>query len=274
MSHKRLPLLLALLVALAASALAQGDPKQQLNEQLYEAARRGDAVEVKALLDKGADVNAKFRYGATALFKAAERGHAEVVRLLLERGADANVRDTFYGATALTWALDKGHVEVVRAIIAKSAAEAGEVLMAGVRSNNAELVKVALGSGQLPAETLTAALAAASADAERAAVADLLKAAGAKPPLEVDAAVLQSYAGKYKGEPGPEIAVTFKDGKLFATPAGQQPIALMATDQTNFRPVEFDGITVTFNLEGGKVTGFALKQGANTTQLKRVDSSQ
>ena len=53
-----------------------------------------------------------------------------------------------------------------------------------------------------------------------------------------------------------------------------QPFALMATDQTNFRPTEFDGISVTFNLEGGKVTGFALKQGANTTQLKRVDSSQ
>jgi hypothetical protein len=45
----------------------------------------------------------------------------------------------------------------------------------------------------------------------------------------------------------------------------------MSVDQTTFRPVDFDGITVTFNVEGGKVTGFALKQGANTTQLKRVE---
>jgi hypothetical protein len=48
----------------------------------------------------------------------------------------------------------------------------------------------------------------------------------------------------------------------------------MAVDQKTFRPVEFDGLTVTFNVEGGKVTGVNFKQGANTTPLKRVDSSQ
>ena len=82
------------------------DPKQQLNEQMWEAVRKGDAVSVTALLDKGADVNAKFRYGTTALFKASERGHTEIVKILLARGADASVKDTFYQATAMTWALD------------------------------------------------------------------------------------------------------------------------------------------------------------------------
>jgi len=43
--------------------------KQELNDQLYEAVRRGDAPAVTALLDKGADVNAKFRYGATRYSK-------------------------------------------------------------------------------------------------------------------------------------------------------------------------------------------------------------
>ena len=272
MVHRRLPLLLALLLALPAASLAQADPKQQLNEQLYEAARRGDAAEVKALLDKGADVNAKFRYGATALFKAAERGHTEVVRLLLERGADASVRDTFYGAKAMTWAMDKGHVEVVRALLAKDAESAGEVLMSGVRAGNVELTKAALDRGGIKPETLTAALVAASTDAERAPVAALLKQAGALPPPEVPAAVLQSYVGKYKGEPGPEINVSLKDGRLLAQPTGQpQPITLMPTDQTNFRPAEFEGLTLTFQVDGGKVTGMALKQGANTTQLKRVE---
>ena len=70
--------------------------KQELNDQLFEAVRKGDAAAVTAALDRGADVNAKFRYGATALFKAAERGHAEVVKLLLDRGADVKVKDTFY----------------------------------------------------------------------------------------------------------------------------------------------------------------------------------
>jgi ankyrin repeat protein len=74
---------------------------------------------VTALLDKGADVNAKFRYGATALFKAAERGHTEIVKLLLARGADVTVKDTFYGATAMSWALDNDHIETVRALLKK-----------------------------------------------------------------------------------------------------------------------------------------------------------
>jgi len=82
---------------------ATTDPKQALNDQLFEAVRKGDAAAVTAALDKGADVNAKFRYGATALFKAAERGHTEVAKVLIDRGADVNVKDTFYGATAMSW---------------------------------------------------------------------------------------------------------------------------------------------------------------------------
>ncbi|MET0649298.1 MAG: ankyrin repeat domain-containing protein [Pyrinomonadaceae bacterium] len=260
-------------LALALTAAAQQDPKQALNEQLYEAARKGDAAEVKALLDKGADVNAKFRYGATALFKAAERGHTEIVKLLIERGADVTVRDTFYGATALYWATDKGHTGVVRAILAKSAEGAGEVLLTGIRTGNAEMTSAALETGKVPAETLTAALVSAGTDEKKAPLAELLKKAGAQPPPEVDAATLQSYVGKYKGEPGPEINVTVKDGKLIGT-AGNQPIVLMAVDQKTFRPVEFDGIVLTFKVEAGKVTGLDFKQGANTTPLKRVESSQ
>jgi hypothetical protein len=274
MAPRRILLLLpALVLALAAASPAQ-DARQQLNEQLYEAVRRGDAAEVKALLDKGADVNAKFRYGATALFKAAERGHTEIVKLLLERGADAKVKDTFYGATAMTWALDGKHVEVVRTLLEKDSDAGGDVLMTGVREGSVEFVRMALDKGGLKPETLTGALVAALEDGNRAEIADLLRKAGAQPPPQVDAATLQSYVGTYKGDPGPEIAITLKDGKLSATPTGQRPFVLMAVDQTTFRPAAFDGVSVTFNLEGGKVTGFALKQGERTTQLKRVDSSQ
>src|SRR5918998_4239626 len=146
MRLKRTTLTALLLLALALTAAAQ-DPKQALNEQLYEAARKGDPAEVKAVLDRGADVNAKFRYGATALFKAAERGHTEVVKLLIERGADVKVQDTFYRATAMTWALDKGHTEVVRALLEKGGGEVDAVLMSGARAGNAALVQVALDKG-------------------------------------------------------------------------------------------------------------------------------
>jgi ankyrin repeat protein len=269
MTLTRTALLALLALALAASAAAQ-DAKQALNEQLYEAARKGDAVEVKALLDKGADVNAKFRYGATALFKAAERGNTDVVKVLIERGADVNVKDTFYGATALSWALQKGHTGVILAILSKSAEEAGDVLLTGVGSGNTELVSAALATGKVPAETLTAALVQASSDEKKAPIVEMLRKAGAVPPPEVDAATLQSYAGKYKGDPGPEIVITVKDGKLVGAAFGQS-IVMMAIDQKTFRPVEFDGITFTFKVEGGKVSGLDFKQGPNTSALKRVD---
>jgi hypothetical protein len=250
---------------------ATQDPKQQLNEQLFEAVRKGDAAAVTAVLDKGAEVNAKFRYGQTALFKAAERGHTEVVKVLLARGADVSVKDTFYGATARTWAMDGGHTEVVRLLFEKDPSGADEVLMTGVRSSNEALVKIALDKGSIKPQTLTAALISSTGNEKNAGIVELLKKAGAAPPLEIDAATLQSYAGKYKGEPGPEFTISIKDGKLFVQPQGQpNPITMMPIDKTSFRPVEFEGITVTFNVEGGNVTGLAFKQGPNTTQLKRV----
>lgn len=271
MTLTRTTLLALVVLALAASAAAQQDAKQALNDQLYEAARKGDAAEVKALLDKGADVNAKFRYGATALFKAAERGNTEVVKLLIERGADVNVKDTFYSATALSWALQKGHTAIVVAILAKSAEEAGDVLLTGVGSGNTELVSAALATGKVPAETMTAALVQASSDAKNAPIVELLKKAGAQPPPAIDAATLQSYVGKYRGDPGPEISIELKDDKLLGVGGGGPPLNLMALDQKTFRPVEFDGLTFTFTVEGGKVTGLTLKQGERTTPLKRVD---
>ena len=128
------------------------DPKQELNDQFYEAVRKGDAAAVTALLDKGADVNAKFRYGATALFKAAERGNIEIVKILLARGADVTVKDTFYGATAMSWALDNDHVEVVSALLDKQPSSVDEVLMTGMSEGKPELVKIALAKGGLEKE--------------------------------------------------------------------------------------------------------------------------
>ncbi len=258
-----------LFLLLALLSTQTQDSKQALNDQLFEAARKGDAAAVTALLDKGADVNAKFRYGQTALFKACERGHANVVKVLLDRGADPSIKDTFYGATARTWAIDNDHVEVLRVLIEKDPSGVDDVLIAGVRSSNAELVKVALDKGGAKPQTLTAALVAAKKDEKNAAIVEMLKKAGAVPPPEIDASTLQSYAGKYKADPGPEFNVSVKEGTLIVAAQGQT-IPMMAIDKTNFRPVEFEGITITFNVEGTNVTGLAFKQGSSTTQLKRV----
>jgi len=248
----------------------QTDPKQALNDQLFEAVRKGDAAAVTAVLDKGADVNAKFRYGTTALFKAAERGNAEVTKVLLERGAELDIKDTFYGATALSWALQNDHMNVVSLLLAKGAEGADDVLMTGVRGNKPEVVKLALDSGKIKPEVLTAALA-FSMNANTTALTDLLKNAGAKPPMEIDAATLQSYVGKYKGETGPEATISVKDGKLFVAGFGREVIQLMALDKTTFRPLAFSGISFMFNVEGEKVVSMTFKQGATTNVMKRLD---
>jgi hypothetical protein len=264
-------IILVLLVVLAPSTVLAQNAQQELNDQFWEAVRKGDVAAVTALLDKGAEVNAKFRYGTTALFKAAERGHTDVVKLLLARGADATVKDSFYGATAMTWALDNKHVGAVGALLEKDESSVNEVLMTGAREGNAELVGIALARGGAKPESLSAALASAMDDKDKAEIAEMLKNAGARPPLELDAATLQSYVGRYKPEQGAEIVFTIREGKLFATPAGQQPFAMMAIDKTTLKPVGFDGILVTFTVEGDKPTAFTLKQGANTVVYKKVE---
>jgi len=272
LKHATTVLLTFLLIS--STAFAQNS-KQQLNDEFWEAVRKGDLAAVTALLDKGADVNAKFRYGSTALFKAAERGHAAIVKLLLARGADATVKDTFYGATAMTWALSNGHVETVRALLEKDPASVDDVLMTGVREGNAALVEAALTRGGAKAETLTAALAALMDDKEKAPIAEMLRKAGAVPPVQIDSATLQTYVGRYKNEQGIELGLTVKDGKPFLTaPGGQPPFALMAIDKTSFRPTAFEGLVLTVNLEGGRAVSLSVKQGTNTTVYKRVEETK
>jgi len=251
------------------SALGQV-PKQELNDKFWEAVRRGDLAATTALLDQGADVNAKFRYGTTALFKAAERGHIEIVKLLLARGADATVKDTFYGQTALGWALDDDHLEIVEVLLKKDPAGVGDVLMSGVREGKPALVKLALATGNLKADALTPALVIATDDKDKAEIVELLKKAGAVPPPAVDAATLQSYAGKYKDEAGLEVVITLTDGRLSALPTGQRPFVLMALDNTSFRPLAFEGIVITFKPDAANTMAMELKRGTEKTQLKRV----
>jgi len=262
-------LLFSLLTLLVPQTQTQTNPKQELNDQLYEAVRKGDVAAVTALLDKGADVNAKYRYGTTALFKAAERGNAEVAKVLLDRGVDVNVKDTFYHTNAMSWALQNDHYEVVRLILQKGGEGAEDVLMSGVQANKEDVVKMALDTGKIKPADLTAALA-FSMNANTTAITEMLKKAGATPPLEIDAATLQSYTGKYKGDSGPEVTVTAKDGKLTVAGFGPQPIALMALDKTTFRPVAFGGASLMFTVEDGKVVSMTLRQANGpTTVLKR-----
>lgn len=83
---------------------------------LWRVAETGDVEELKTLLPRVTDINARNEHGVTALMRAAQHGRVKMVRVLLEHGADANLKrnDKF---TALSLAAFFGHTEVVRTLM-------------------------------------------------------------------------------------------------------------------------------------------------------------
>ncbi|XP_072180852.1 uncharacterized protein [Diadema setosum] len=86
--------------------------KQQLREEILEAAVQGDSLKVGELLDKGADVNESeggYLSKKTVLLVAIENRNEEVAKLLVDRGADLTVTVTVTGKkkTVVDLARDK-----------------------------------------------------------------------------------------------------------------------------------------------------------------------
>lgn len=79
------------------------------------AATKGRVRAVRRLLELGAGVNVRGRFGGpghgvgtTALHHAAESGQLEVIEVLLAAGADPTAKDALYGATPAGWAAHSG----------------------------------------------------------------------------------------------------------------------------------------------------------------------
>ena len=83
---------------------------------LHDAALKGDAAQMKALLAGGADANEKNRLGMTPIFYAAIKGSASGIEALAAGGADVNLRDKI-GKAPLDWAAFRGHGAAVAALI-------------------------------------------------------------------------------------------------------------------------------------------------------------
>jgi ankyrin repeat protein len=149
---KKITLILGLIAVLCAGVVYIGAPAPA---PVAEAAMRGDRDAVKALLQKGADVNVPLSDGMTALHYAAALGDAQmaemllyaganpkartrindytplhlagesgsgaVVKLLLNAGADVNAKTTVSGVTPIHLAASAGNVDAVNALLEKGA---------------------------------------------------------------------------------------------------------------------------------------------------------
>ncbi|KAG2492690.1 hypothetical protein HYH03_009104 [Edaphochlamys debaryana] len=86
---------------------------------LHSAAAGGDPAVTQAVLQAGADVNARNEHGHTPLALAALRGNLEAVRVLLDARADADIAEDPEedGRTPLALALEEGHSAVAALLV-------------------------------------------------------------------------------------------------------------------------------------------------------------
>lgn len=90
--------------------------KRPSQVSFIEAIKRDDIITVKALIEAGADINAKDKSGETSLHIAAVRGYQEIASLLIVEGADVNSRNA-RKLTPLHAAAWSGHKETVALLI-------------------------------------------------------------------------------------------------------------------------------------------------------------
>jgi outer membrane protein assembly factor BamB/antitoxin (DNA-binding transcriptional repressor) of toxin-antitoxin stability system len=274
-----LSLLIFTLLTQAGQPQAPVAPQAQANanEELWDAARAGDVARVTRALDRGTDVNAKSRYGATALTFAADKGHLAVVTLLIARGADVNVQDTFYKMRAIDMALSNKHSDVARLLLDKGSKGAAAALTTAVENGDAALAKTALASAELTPANINSALALAKRT-NKPELADLLTAklatlpATAKAPaVMVDRSTLQAYVGSYRSDAlGITLAVALAGDQLTVTVQGQPPLTLVPTSQTNFAVAEAEGFSFAFSGRGGTIERVLSTRGTGTQAFERM----
>ncbi len=138
-----------LLLALAGVRAAAAAPPEA---PLADAARQADWAAVQALLQQGADVDARQGDGSTALHWASYWDHREIAALLIRAGTDVDAA-TDLGVTPLWAACENGSPALVEILLAAGAdpnvaLPFGETpLMTAARTGNADVVGQLLAAG-------------------------------------------------------------------------------------------------------------------------------
>ncbi len=126
--------------------------KSKMSHEMSGAISCGDIHEIRSLLRKGENPNARDHQGCTVLHYMASRSDSYLVGWLLEAGADPNARDNDT-ETVLMWAAAEGRANIVRMLI-KAGADVnaitnldGTALRWAVKSGDNETVRILLDAG-------------------------------------------------------------------------------------------------------------------------------
>jgi outer membrane protein assembly factor BamB len=235
---------------LLVSGTADGGDK--LREPLWAAVRNGDGKAVKALLEKGADVNARNEIGITALWIAASKGQLDTVEILLEHGADVNARDGIWYQTPLSLALGEGDgsTDIVKRLLKAGAKDVDAAAMTAAARGKVTLLQLILDSGKVKQDALDAAL--FSTPEGRKEVRAALTKAGARPLPPADPKDREAWAalaGTYENDHARTLKIEVTDvgllsGRTPYRPAGANTFVMLGNEDMG----------LTFERLGDKVT--------------------
>src|ERR1041385_4251529 len=113
-------LALMLFLVSNASLEAQTSKPKDSTPPLIQALASGEYAKAKALIEKGANPNARDAGGLTPLMWAADQEQPEIVEMLLARGARVNDKDPG-GGSALLLAVTHGDIRSTRALLNRGA---------------------------------------------------------------------------------------------------------------------------------------------------------
>ena len=137
---------------LLAFVLCAGAGEAAARSPLIEAVKRGDLAQVRALVERGADVDAPEIDGTTALHWAVHRDDGDVAALLIGAGADVTAANR-YGVAPIALASLNGSASMLTKLLAAGAdanraqPEGETALMTAARTGRVEAVRILLDHG-------------------------------------------------------------------------------------------------------------------------------
>ncbi len=264
--------LLAFVLILIPSLLCKGDDP----EELWAAARKGDAKRVEELLASGIDVDTKTHYGATALWFAAYKGQLDAVKVLVQHKAQLDGMDSVWGVSPLGWAVEQDRVDMIEVLLSAGAKGADGALVSAASTGQLKSMRAILDKGKVSAEALNAAL--MLARAKSPAVKKLLTEAGAKPFAKADlypaGMDLTPFTGTFESANGTKLTIALQDDILKANSSYTGAMILKALPDQSFKPAGVDRFHLRFEKKDGKPNKLILSRGTNDTPFEKQVASK